>query len=495
MTLWINGDWVTGAGEKRTKTNPVGQETLWQGNDASPEQVEQACRAARAAFPAWARLPFTARQSIAEKFAGLLEANKTELTSIIARETGKPRWEAATEITAMINKVAISVKAYHTRTGEQRTEMADGAATLRHRPHGVLAVFGPYNFPGHLPNGHIVPALLAGNTLIFKPSELTPWTGEAMVKLWEQAGLPPGVLNLVQGGRETGQALSGLRDVDGLLFTGSAGTGYQLHRQLAGQPEKILALEMGGNNPLIVDEPADIDAAVHLTIQSAFITAGQRCTCARRLLVKRGAQGDAFLARLVEVSSTLIPGEWDALDQPFIGGLISEQAAIQVYNAWREHVAKGGTSLLDPRRVKAGTSLLTPAIVEMSGVQSVSDEEVFGPLLCVWRYDTFDEAIAMANATRYGLSSGLISPDREKFDQLLLEARAGIVNWNKPLTGAASTAPFGGVGASGNHRASAWYAADYCSWPMASLETETIALPEQLNPGLDFTQGKRHESA
>jgi succinylglutamic semialdehyde dehydrogenase len=303
------------------------------------------------------------------------------------------------------------------------------------------------------------------------------------------------VLNLVQGGRETGQALSALRDVDGLLFTGSAGTGYQLHRQLAGQPEKILALEMGGNNPLIVDEPADIDAAVHLTIQSAFITAGQRCTCARRLLVKRGAQGDAFLARLVEVTSRLVPGEWDAADQPFIGGLISEQAAKQVYHAWREHVAHGGHSLLDPRLVKAGTSLLTPAIVEMTGVQEVADEEVFGPLLCVWRYDEFDEAVAMANATRYGLSSGLISPDREKFDQLLLEARAGIVNWNKPLTGAASTAPFGGVGASGNHRASAWYAADYCSWPMASLETAAIVLPEQLNPGLDFTQGKRHESA
>ncbi|VDZ88588.1 succinylglutamic semialdehyde dehydrogenase [Lelliottia amnigena] len=294
MSLWINGDWVTGEGERRVKTNPVGNEGLWQGFDASPAQVAQASQAARKAFPAWAKLPFTARQAIVEKFATLLEANKAELTSIIARETGKPRWEATTEITAMINKIAISVKAYHTRTGEQHTDMADGAATLRHRPHGVLAVFGPYNFPGHLPNGHIVPALLAGNTVIFKPSELTPWSGEAVVKLWEQAGLPPGVLNLVQGGRETGQALSALGDLDGLLFTGSAGTGYQLHRQLAGQPEKILALEMGGNNPLIVEDPDDIDAAVHLAIQSAFVTAGQRCTCARRLLVKNGAQGDAF---------------------------------------------------------------------------------------------------------------------------------------------------------------------------------------------------------
>ena len=492
MTLWINGDWVTGEGDARTKTNPVGQEVLWSGNDASAGQVEQACQAARRAFPAWAKRPFSERQALVEKFAALLEANKAELTRIIACETSKPRWEATTEVTAMINKIAISVKAYHTRTGEQHTEMPDGAATLRHRPHGVLAVFGPYNFPGHLPNGHIVPALLAGNTVIFKPSELTPLTGEAVIKLWEQAGLPPGVVNLVQGGRETGQALSALSDIDGLLFTGSAGTGYQLHRQLAGQPEKILALEMGGNNPLIVEDPDDIDAAVHLTIQSAFITAGQRCTCARRLLVKRGAQGDAFLKRLVEVSARLVPAKWDAEPQPFIGGLISAQAVLK---AWQEHVARGAKTLLEPKLVQPGTSLLTPGIIEMSATSNVPDEEVFGPLLCVWRYDDFESAIEMANNTRYGLSSGLISPHREKFEQLLLEARAGIVNWNKPLTGAASTAPFGGVGASGNHRASAWYAADYCAWPMASLETPALTLPETLNPGLDFTEGDAHESA
>ncbi|EMB4689692.1 TPA: succinylglutamate-semialdehyde dehydrogenase [Citrobacter farmeri] len=488
MTLWINGDWVTGQGERRVKRDPVQGDILWEGHDADAAQVMQAARAARAAFPAWARRPFSERQAIVEKFAGLLESNKADLTAIIARETGKPRWEAVTEVTAMMNKIAISVKAYHARTGEQQSELPDGAATLRHRPHGVLAVFGPYNFPGHLPNGHIVPALLAGNTLLFKPSELTPWTGEAVIRLWEQAGLPHGVLNLLQGGRETGQALSALDALDGLLFTGSANTGYQLHRQLAGQPEKILALEMGGNNPLIIEEPADIDAAVHLTIQSAFITAGQRCTCARRLLVKKGPQGDAFLARLVDVSQRIQPGRWDDDPQPFIGGLISEQAARHVFDAWQQRESLGGQTLLAPRLLQAGTSLLSPGIIELTGVANLPDEEVFGPLLGVWRYERFDEAIAMANNTRFGLSCGLVSPDRAQFDQLLLEARAGIVNWNKPLTGAASTAPFGGVGASGNHRASAWYAADYCAWPMASLESPALTLPATLSPGLDFSR-------
>ena len=486
MSLWINGIWLEGHGPQRQRQNPVTGEAVWQGHDADGGQVAAAVEAARSAFPGWARRPFSERQAIVDAFAGLLEAHKTELTETIARETAKPRWEAATEVAAMIGKIAISLKAYHIRTGESRAEMADGAATLRHRPHGVLAVFGPYNFPGHLPNGHIVPALLVGNTVVFKPSELTPRCGQAVAQLWERAGLPPGVLNLLQGGRETGETLSAHPGLDGVLFTGSSATGFHLHRQLAGQPQKMLALEMGGNNPLIVDDPADIDAAVHLTIQSAFITAGQRCTCARRLLVKRGAQGDAFLQRLVEVSGRIVPDVWNAEPQPFIGGLISAQAAERVRQAWQTQVGQGGVTLLAPRLLAPGTSLLTPGIIDLSDARDIADEEVFGPLLGVWRYETFDQAIALANATRYGLSCGLLSADRDKFDRLLLEARAGIVNWNKPLTGAASTAPFGGVGASGNHRPGAWYAADYCAWPMASLESPVLALPDTLSPGLNF---------
>ncbi|NUU65525.1 succinylglutamate-semialdehyde dehydrogenase [Enterobacteriaceae bacterium BIT-l23] len=490
MTHWINGRWLPGSGTPFHKTNPVTGETLWQGNGASPPEVEAACNAARAAFPDWARRPLETRFAILERFAALMEQQRDALAQTIARETGKPRWEALTEVTAAVNKIAISLKAWHARTGEQRTLLGDDtAASLRHRPHGVLAVFGPYNFPCHLPNGQIVPALLAGNCVVFKPSELTPGSGAEMVKLWQQAGLPPGALNLVQGGSETGQALAGHPGIDGLLFTGSAATGYQLHRQLAGQPEKILALEMGGNNPLIVDQPDDIDGAVHLTIQSAFITAGQRCTCARRLLVKRGAAGDRFLERLVTVAERLRPAAWYAEPQPFMGGVISRDAAQRVMTAWRQHLARGGRPLLAPALLDEHSSLVAPGIVELTGVTGVPDEEVFGPLLGVWRYDNFDEAIALANATRYGLSAGLISPDRALFDRLLLEARAGIVNWNRPLTGAASTAPFGGMGASGNHRPGAWYMADACAWPMASLESERCPLPQQLSPGLDFSGG------
>lgn len=485
--LFINGEWVQAHGETLTKTNPANQQILWQGQSANAQDIAHACQVAHQAFPSWAKMPVAERIAVAERFAKLLEDNKTRLAEIISQETSKPHWETLTEVASMMGKVAISVKAYHDRTGEHATAMVDATATLRHRPHGVMAVFGPYNFPGHLPNGHIVPALIAGNTIVFKPSELTPWTAEETVKLWQQAGLPKGVLNLVQGGRDTGIALSQSDDIDGLLFTGSANTGYALHRQLAGKPEKMLALEMGGNNALIVDEldsPEQMDAAVNLTIQSAFISAGQRCTCARRLLVKTGKSGDDFIARLVDVAKNLVVGDWNTEPQPFMGGVISLKASQDMLNAQQQLIDNGAKPLLTMARVRDNSSLLSPAILDVTGVKNIADEEHFGPLLVIYRYNDFDEALKIANNTKFGLSVGLISPKRALFDRLLNEAKAGIVNWNKPLTGASSAAPFGGIGASGNHRPSAYYAADYCAWAMASLESEHLALPEKLSPGL-----------
>lgn len=486
---FINGEWVAASGDAWQKTNPVTQDVIWQGNNATEADVELACQAARQAFVDWARTPLAARIAIVERFAQLLAQHKPELAAIISQETSKPLWETLTEVQSMIGKVAISIRAYHERTGEHETKMADGVASLRHRPHGVLAVFGPYNFPGHLPNGHIVPALIAGNVIVFKPSELTPWTAQETVKLWQAAGLPNGVINLVQGGRDTGVALAQSTQIDGLLFTGSANTGYQLHQQLAGRPDKILALEMGGNNALIVDgfdekNPDSIAAAVNLTIQSAFVSAGQRCTCARRLIVKNGEQGDAFIQQLVDASRQLVIGEWHAEPQPFMGGVISVKAAQAMLAAQKMLVDKGAITLLEMTSLKQNSSLLSPAILDVSNVTDIPDEEYFGPLLCIYRYNTFDEALTIANDTQFGLSVGLVSPNRSLFDRLLLEARAGIVNWNKPLTGASSAAPFGGIGASGNHRASAFYAADYCAWPMASLESEQLTLPEKLSPGV-----------
>ena len=481
---WIGGHWTAGDGPQFSSRNPVTQVTVWQGRAASLSTVDAAVNAARDAFPAWSNLEVDARVACLRQFARLLGEHKDSLAHTIGFETGKPLWEAATEVTTMIGKIDISIRAHQERTGSRSTPQADHTAVLRHRPHGVVAVFGPYNFPGHLPNGHIVPALLAGNCVIFKPSELAPASAEATVKIWEQAGLPHGVLNLLQGGREPGIALAGHAGIDGLFFTGSSQTGEHLHRQFAAQPQKILALEMGGNNPLVVGEFENLDATVHHIIQSAFISAGQRCTCARRLLVPAGVRGDRLLARLVDVSARLKVGSFDDADPPFMGAVISTGAAEKLLLAQDALIKGGAIALLNMTSLQAGTALLSPGILDVTDVAGLPDEEYFGPLLQVTRYDNFDRAITIANDTKYGLAAGLLSENADEYAAFLRHIRAGIVNWNRPLTGASSAAPFGGIGASGNHRASAFYAADYCAYPQASLESATLSLPEKLSPGL-----------
>ncbi|XLX42012.1 succinylglutamate-semialdehyde dehydrogenase [Ectopseudomonas mendocina] len=483
-THYIAGQWLAGRSEPLQSLDPVSQAVVWQGRGADAAQVDAAVTAARQAFSAWAAQSLDSRIAVLERFAVYLKDRAQQLAQAIGEETGKPLWEAATEVNSMVGKVAISIQSYRERTGEKSGPLGDATAVLRHKPHGVVAVFGPYNFPGHLPNGHIVPALLAGNCVLFKPSELTPKVAELTVQCWIEAGLPEGVLSLLQGGRETGVALAGHSGIDGLFFTGSSRTGNLLHAQFAGRPEKILALEMGGNNPLIVDQVADVDAAVYTIVQSAFISAGQRCTCARRLLVPQGQWGDALLARLVQVAGQIRVGRFDEQPAPFMGSVISLQAAAQLMQAQADLLAKGATALLAMTQPQASSALLTPGILDVSAVAERPDEEFFGPLLQVIRYDSFESAIAEANATVYGLAAGLLSDSRARFEQFWLHSRAGIVNWNKQLTGAASTAPFGGIGASGNHRASAYYAADYCAYPVAGLESESLTLPATLTPGV-----------
>lgn len=484
---FIAGQWLEGQGHSMTSVDPAKKQVIWQASSATAEQVEQAVKAARQAFLPWAEFSFDERLAFVKRFAELLGEHKDELALVIARETGKPLWETATEVAAMIGKVAISERAYQERTGTVENPMPQGRAFIRHKPHGVVAVFGPYNFPGHLPNGHIVPALLAGNTVIFKPSELTPMVAQKTLELWEKAGLPAGVINLVQGEVETGKALASHPGIDGLFFTGSSRTGKLLHEQFGGHPGKILALEMGGNNPLLVKDVSDIDATVHDIVQSAFVTSGQRCTCSRRLFIEQGPQGDAILARLLDVTRQIQVGEYDAQPQPFMGAMISARAAAQMVAAQQQLLNLGATSLIEMKHLDPESGFVTPGILDVTAIiDNLPDEEHFGPLLKVIRYSDFDQAIEQANNTVFGLSAGLLSDDAELYQHFFRRIRAGIVNWNRPITGASSAAPFGGIGESGNHRASAYYAADYCAYPVASVELEQSVMPGTLNPGLTF---------
>ena len=482
---FINGQWLAGLGHDVTSLNPAKNEVIWQGKTASAEQVEQAIQSARSAFATWSNTSLESRINLVTKYAELLTENKEALANTISLETGKPRWETLGEVGAMIGKINISINAYKERTGTVENPMPGAKAFIRHKPHGVVAVFGPYNFPGHLPNGHIVPALIAGNTIVFKPSELTPKVAQEMIKIWQLAGIPDGVINLVQGEVDTGKALASNKMIDGLFFTGSSATGHLLHQQFSGQPGKILALEMGGNNPLIVKDVSDVKAVVHDIIQSAFITTGQRCTCARRLFIEKGEQGDLIIKQLVEATKALAIGFYDDEEQPFIGSMISEKAALGLVAAQQKLLDLGATPLLKLAHLEKNTGFVSPGIVDVTDiVADVPDEEYFGPLLKVYRYSDFDEAIHEGNNTMFGLSAGLLCDSEELYNHFFTHIRAGIVNWNKPITGASSAAPFGGIGASGNHRASAFYAADYCAYPIASVEAAKVSLPATLNPGI-----------
>lgn len=483
---YIDGQWCEGRGPSFASRNPGTDTVAWEGKSASADDVERAVASARRAFEPWSSQPFEARVDIVRRFAAVLSERKEQLAHAIGRETGKPLWEARTEVAAMAAKVEISITAYHERTGEKRLPMADGTAVLRHRPHGVVAVFGPYNFPGHLPNGHIVPALIAGNTVVFKPSELAPGVARATVEAWREAGLPAGVLNLVQGEKDTGVALANHRQIDGLFFTGSSDTGTLLHKQFGGRPEIVLALEMGGNNPLVVAGVEDLDAAVHHTIQSAYLSAGQRCTCARRIFVPRDAFGDRFLARFAEVASRIAYGAYDADPQPFMGAVVSARAAARLVAAQTRLLAAGARPLLAMEQRDERLGYVSPAILDVTDLAQLPDEEHFGPLAQVVRYTDFDEAIARANDTVYGLSAGLLADDEALWTRFHRTIRAGIVNWNRPTNGASSAAPFGGTGRSGNHRPSAYYAADYCAYPMASVESTHLTMPASVSPGLHF---------
>ncbi|WHO37550.1 succinylglutamate-semialdehyde dehydrogenase [Sphingobium sp. AP49] len=452
-----------------TSHEPATGALLWQGETGD---VEATVTRARAAWPRWAAQPIAYRIETLRRFVNVVRAHEEKLADLIARETGKPLWDARAEVAAVMAKVDTSVAAYSDRTGQRRLEANLGARqSVRHKPHGVMAVLGPYNFPAHLPNGHIIPALLAGNAVIFKPSEKTPAVGEMLVSFYHEAGVPADAIQLLLGGPDEGKGLAAHSDVAGILFTGSAQTGIAINRQFAAQPGKILALEMGGNNPLVVWDTPEIGAAAALVIQSAFLSSGQRCTAASRLIVKESL-ADALIAEVKKLADRLIVDHPHADPTPYMGPVIDNPTADGLTESFLYLMSHGGKPIKHMVRPKKGLPFLTPAIIDVTAMTERPDVELFGPLLQVVRTPDFESAIAEANNSRYGLSASLVGGSPEQYAQFWGNVRAGVINWNRPTNGASGTAPFGGVGVSGNHRPSAYYAADYCAYPVASAEIE-----------------------
>ncbi|MEM7783464.1 MAG: succinylglutamate-semialdehyde dehydrogenase [Planctomycetota bacterium] len=482
--LWIQGKWEPGLGDDFLSLCPVDNSIVWSGKEATQAQVDRAFLSARQAFGGWWDFKVETRIEFVKKFRDLVREDSEDLATLIAQETGKPLWESRTEASAVAAKVDLSIAAFRERRDTTSFEVGGMNAVTRYKPHGVCGVLGPFNFPAHLANGHIVPALITGNTVVFKPSELTPAVGAWMVRKWTEVGLPPGVINLIQGGRTVGESLTLHPELDGLFFTGSSKAGVAIHQSLSPFPQKILALEMGGNNPLIVSEIDDPVAAAYHTILSAYFTAGQRCTCARRLILIDNQESKEFLDVLIDLIGKIRIGFFDDDPQPFMGTVISQEMGRRILKTQEEMMNVGGQPLVKIKSHRQCDALVSPGLMDMTNVPW-QDEELFGPLLSVIRVPDFQSAIHEANRTAYGLSAGLLSDNEELYRDFIHQIRAGIVNWNRQTTGASGKLPFGGCGLSGNHRPSAYFAVDYCSFPVASLESSRLELPEQLLTGIE----------
>ncbi|MGH0037833.1 MAG: aldehyde dehydrogenase family protein [Myxococcota bacterium] len=451
---------------------------------ADVEAVNHAVGRAAAAFHAWRDLGLAGRAAVLERFRDLANVRAEEGARLVAREVGKALWDARGETRLLGPKVDVSLAEGMALVAEQD---AGGGARATHHPRGVLAVLGPFNFPAHLPNGHIVPALATGNSVVFKPSEVAPAVGEWLVGLFREAGLPEGVLEVVHGGVETGGQLATHRSVDGVLFTGSWRAGRALSEATLDQPFKILALEMGGRNAVVVMDDADLDLAVAESALSIAVTTGQRCSCASRLFVHRKL-ADAFTDKLRAVLGGLAIG--DPMDDGvFMGPLATAAAHAKVLHYRRLAEEAGGERILevDP---KLPAPFIGPGLVRFPRADQdhpCQRDEIFGPEAALYPVDDLDEAVAAVNDSDYGLVASVFTRDRARWEHCVGRVRTGLLNWNKGTTGASGKLPFGGLGRSGNDRPAGVSASLYCTHPQAHLEVDGASArldPESLPPGM-----------
>lgn len=457
---------------------------------SSYQSVERAALAAKAAFLPWAKLSLDKRIEYMNRLKEVYQTHQDKMAQAISRETGKPLWEAKTEVAAMIGKISItidhSLKLVASEKIDEIMPKTDG--WIRFKPRGVMAVLGPFNFPGHLPNGHIIPALLTGNTVVFKPSDKTPVIGQLMAEMYQEAQFPAGVFNLVHGQGEVGKRLAESEYIDGILFTGSYEVGLKIKQATLHHHWKILALEMGGKNCTVVWRDADLEKAVYETIVGSFLTAGQRCSGTSKVILHQDIK-DRFIENFYETAKKLTIGHWSK--NVFMGPLI-DSGSVEKYIRFQE-IAKreGAESLMRGKSLELDHEgfYVTPSInlVDKFNPKSFYQQnEIFGPNVAIMVTDSFDEALLIQNSSGYGLSMALFSEDKSLYDRALIEARVGLLNWNRTTNGASSRLPFGGMGKSGNDRPSAHFAVQYCTVPVASLEDKGVFESAKMMPGIEY---------
>ena len=452
----------------------------------SASQVDDAVQAAREAFPAFRRLGEPSRRELLFAYQSKLREHRELIALTIAREVGKLLWEAKTEVEAMIGKVDISLGEGARYTATEPLATLPGE--IRHAPLGVLAVIGPFNFPGHLPNGQIVPALLTGNTVVHKPSEKTPCTATLIARCMHEAGMPAGAFNVVQGDGRVGAALSEHAGIDGVLFTGSVAVGRRIAQANAARPDRLVALELGGKNASIALDDCDLERTARAIVFAAFITAGQRCTATSRLFVTQ-AIASRLIARIAELTRGLRIG-YVLEPDVFMGPVISESALDALLTTQAkarlsgyENVVTGAALRVDyPHGFYVRPSVVRAESAELE-VPGYSDSELFGPDLAVHVVRNEDHALELASRSRFGLTAGVFTASREAFERAVDELRVGVVCWNRPTAGASGRLPFGGVRDSGNHRPAGIVTGLTCTYPVGLMLAPSEAGPLPSWPG------------
>ncbi|MFG0284559.1 MAG: aldehyde dehydrogenase family protein [Phycisphaerales bacterium JB039] len=489
----IGGAWRPIAGDAIVSTNPAEPDSvLWTGA-ANLAHVVEAVEAARTAQPQWAAWGLERRAAVLRRYQDLCRQRAESIAELICDETGKAMWDARQEAGALAAKIDITLESTPNNAMARVTGFDLDLGPTRKgrcwfRPHGVMAVLAPFNFPAHLPNGHIAPALAMGNTVVLKPSDKTPAVGQLLAELLQEVldaeEAPAGVVNLVQGGADVARALVSAPDIDGILFTGSWPVGRSILEANLDHPGRIVALEMGGNNAVIVMPDADLRQAAIEIARSAYVTTGQRCTCTRRLIVHR-AIAEKLVSAIQKIASTLIIGHPRAEHPVFAGPIISASARDAVLAFQSSAVRGGARALLESTAMdrSGGGWYITPGLLQVDRFTSAEqgdagcDVEVFGPLLRFALASDLDDALAQANATRFGLAASIFTRDGGAAERFLAEARAGCLNINVGTAGASSKLPFGGLGLSGNHRPAGSFSLDYCAYPVAGMAESGDATP------------------
>lgn len=507
----IAGAWTRPAqGVVLRSVNPARPDEVVYEGLASRDHVDAAVAAARQAFSAWSSWDVARREQVLRRFADLCRERVEAMAALIRDEVGKPSWDARAEAELLASKVDITLDQGEAspRRRVQSYDVVLGATRsgrCEFRPHGVMAVLGPFNFPAHLPNGHIVPALLMGNTVVFKPSDKAPAVGELLSSLMVEAlqaeGAPSGTFNMVQGGVEVASALVKHDELDGILFTGSWPVGRRIMEANLDRPGRLLALEMGGNSAAVIMPSADLALAVQECVRCAFITAGQRCTATRRVIVHKDVASKVIPA-LARGASSLSIGDPASSRPVFLGPVISDAARDGIIGQVATLVRGGGELLVEPA-IPDGLRgfFLSPGLMRVDGFEAHervsndrrgvtmaggSDVEVFGPFVRVAVVESFEAALAQANATRFGLVASLFSRDEREIEGFFRHARAGCLNVNTGTAGASSKLPFGGLGLSGNHRPAGAFSLDYSAYPVACMVERGAATNA---PGLHVDPG------